>query len=77
MTYKEFGRWANERSCNGQWGLQHIIATNEIYAVMDNVKFFKERFWKKNCEARAIQIVESVNRIKEQFKGEQNEKHNC
>lgn len=68
MTYKEFSKWANDRACDGQWGMQHIISTIEIYDVMNTVKFFKERFWKKNCEARAIEIVEDVKRISEQIK---------
>lgn len=68
MTEKEFSKWANDRACDGQWGMQHVIATTEIYAVMNTVKLFKKRFWKKNCEARAIQIVESVKTISEQLK---------
>ena len=37
MTFKEFSRWANERACDGQWGIQHIIATTEIYDLMRNL----------------------------------------
>lgn len=73
MTFKEFSKWANDRACDGQWGLQHAMATSEIYKAMNTVKFFKERFWKKNCESRAIQIVESVKKISEQLKEQKNE----
>lgn len=67
MTFKEFSRWVNERACDGQWGIQHIIATTEIYDLMRGVRFFKKKFWKENCEERANQIVESVNRIQKQL----------
>lgn len=74
MKFKEFKRWANERACDGQWGIQHFIATMEIYAVMNKVRFFKEKFWKKNCEEKAIKIVESVKHIKEQLKEQNDDK---
>lgn len=73
MTFKEFSKWANARACDGRWGIQHIVATTEIYADMNKVKFFKKRFWKENCEERAIKIVESVNRIAKQLKEQKNE----
>lgn len=69
MTFREFSRWANERACDGQWGFQHVIATQEIYAVMDNTNIFNRKsVWKKQCENRAIEIVESVKRIAEELK---------
>lgn len=73
MTFKEFNKWANDRACDGQWGLRHAIATIEILEAMDSVKFFKERFWHKYCESTAIQIVESVKKISEQLKEGKND----
>lgn len=68
MTFKEFRKWANERACDGQWGLTQAIETAEIYDNMRKAKLFKKRYWKNNCEERAIKLVESVNQITEQVK---------
>lgn len=74
MTFREFDIWANERACDGQWGFQHIIATQAIYVIMNNTNIFNRKsVWKKQCESKAIKIVESVKSIAEQLKEQKNE----
>ena len=71
MTFEQFRKWANQRACDGQWDISHIIRTREIYAKMIKVKFFKRKYWKKHCEKLAIELVEDVNWWKKERKNEQ------
>lgn len=68
MTYKEFVKWTDKRVCDGQWGAQHFIKALELHSVMNDIKFFKEKYWKANCEKEAVELVEDVNRIAKYLK---------
>lgn len=67
MTFKEFKKWANERACDGQWGMSHVLLTQDIYVTMQGTNIFNRRkIWKQECESRAIAIIEM---LKEQKNG--------
>lgn len=56
MTFKEFSNWANERACDGQWGMFLAIdCAAAARAVYD------EPFWRRKATWRAIRADTNLN----------------
>lgn len=64
MTFKEFVKWCNDRTCDGYWSMNDAIACMQIMKEVNEVWFSwrKENFWQKNySEAVETQIVNPIN----------------
>lgn len=65
MTYRQFVKWMNDRSADGQWGMTHAMAAVGLLMAMKEQRFWnRRRFWKYMGEAEAKAIVADVERIR-------------
>ena len=70
MTYQEFVAWANQRACDGCWGMGIAITCVHIISEVDKVSRFsrkREKYWQTYyAETVENEIVKPIdNKIKE------------
>ena len=61
MTFREFGRWCNERACDGIWSLHEAKFCIGILENMFNVPFWKRRKVWKRIENGVMGVVDPIN----------------
>ncbi len=72
MTYKQFVKWMNDRSSDGQWGMTHAMAAvGLLMAVKEHGFWSRRRFWRDTGEAAAKAIVADVERIRKESADEE------
>lgn len=48
MTYKQFIKWCNERTCDGQWSMITALTCINVIKTINKVPFWKrENEWQK------------------------------
>lgn len=63
MTYKGFLKWANDRACDGRWGLDTAMACTQMATLLYSVPWFRrKKLWKEMQGDEFVkQIVVPVN----------------
>lgn len=58
MTFKEFEKWCNERSCDGCWGMMTALECIDLVETIRKVHFWKrERVWREKEKQVLDEIV--------------------
>lgn len=72
MTFKEFSKWCNERTCDGCWGMKEAMICVTICEDIYKKPFWKrEKIWREDYEKSIVtQIVEPTNRLIEKYANE-------
>lgn len=67
MTFKDFVRWCDERTCDGCWGMITALTCIDLVRTLRKVPFWKrERAWREKEKQVLEEIVNPVNqKIKE------------
>ena len=64
MTYRQFKKWTDDRSCDGLWGFTHACAAVGLLSAMREQGFWsRRRWWKTFGEPSAEAIVADVEKI--------------
>lgn len=63
MTYKGFLRWANDRACDGRWGIYEAMACTHLATCLSSAPWFRrEKLWKEMKGDEFVnQIVVPIN----------------
>ena len=60
MSFKEFVRWCNERTCDGCWGMSIGI----MHEVKEKPFWKREKYWKEEFEGYVLnQIVNPIEKM--------------
>ena len=58
MTYKGFLKWANDRACDGRWGLDVAMACTQMATLLYSVPWFRrKKLWQ---EMQGDEFVEQI-----------------
>lgn len=69
MTYKEFYKWCQERTCDGHWGFVESALCISVISDVEKAPFWKKkRIWEQYRD-RAEKVVEIVSHKNEVIEG--------
>ena len=74
MTFKEFERWCNERTCDGCWGYREAILCIDALDTVRGYPFWKrKKVWNNLHDIIVRGIVEPTNRKIQEVRGADND----
>ena len=66
MTFKQFSRWCNERTCDGLWGMLEALVCIDIYNEIEKHHFWKrEKIWREKYHDQIM--TEIINPIEQKI----------
>lgn len=61
MTFKEFTDWANDRTCDGQWGMALAIDCAEVCETVYKEPFWRrKRVWETFCGDMNLNLLKRI-----------------
>lgn len=72
MTFKEFVKWCDQRTCDGCWGMNTAIVCIDILETVRKEPFWRrEKIWKREFEDSVVNtIVKPIDRMIKEVHGE-------